>query len=500
MAIRVGSTIGGRYHLIATIAKGGMGAVYEAFDERLQRNVALKVLLPELAEDRESLARFEREALAAARLAHPSIVAVHDFGIEPDGAHYLVMEKVAGRTLSQLLGAEGRLAPERAADIALQSLGALAHAHASGVVHRDLKPGNLMLVPLGADRELVMVLDFGLAQLKTSAGYARLTQTGAIIGTPVFMAPEQARGEVADARTDVYAMGVLLWCLLTGTRPFLGADMGAVLMQVLKDAPPRADALAPDVPAALADVVATAMEKDPSRRYASADAFARAITDTSVPTGARSLAAPARAAPLPSSTSMSAAAAQGALPGTRTSAEPSAAATFLDAPSRASASIAARPETARVIATERAPAPPRLGSGARVGLLVLVAALFGTFALFGTVTAILVVPRLLGAGAAGEPASSPSVAAGAPAPQPLPRVERVHYDPVPQAPSASPCFAAAECCSRMLGVTGTAPVGDCNMYRSYADYGMAEECRTILGSYRDMIRMNGSDPNVCEAP
>ena len=277
MSLPVGARIADRYVVRGVIAQGGMGAVLDAHDEKLARPVAIKVLLRELASDAVSVARFEREARIAARVSHPGLVQVLDSGTVADGSSFLVMERIAGSTLSQVLGAGGRLAPARAADLAEQALGALSAAHAAGIVHRDLKPGNLMVVPLGGDgRELVKVLDFGIAQLKTSSSYARLTQTGAILGTPTFMAPEQAQGGAVDARADVYAMGLVLWCLLTGRRPFEGRDMASVLEQVLSVVPPRADQLAP-VPAELAAIAETAMQKPPASRYPDAAAFASAL-------------------------------------------------------------------------------------------------------------------------------------------------------------------------------------------------------------------------------
>jgi tRNA A-37 threonylcarbamoyl transferase component Bud32 len=278
VAVEIGQRIADRYRVISVIARGGMGAVYEAIDERLDRRVAIKVLLQDLVEDRTIAARFEREARAAARLSHPSIVQVFDFGIAADGAAYLVLERVVGRTLATILGTEGRVAPARAADIVEQALGALATAHASGIVHRDIKPPNLMVVASGVgDRELVKVLDFGIAQLKTGTAYTRLTSTGMILGTPAFMAPEQARGEATDARVDVYAMGVVLYCLLTGVSPFHSRDIAEVVMRVLEHTPPRADAIAPGVPPSLAAIAERAMQKRAEHRFPSADAFALAL-------------------------------------------------------------------------------------------------------------------------------------------------------------------------------------------------------------------------------
>jgi len=291
----LGARIGDRYVVESVLARGGMGAVYRAIDERLTRPVAIKVLLDELAEDRTSLARFEREARAAAGLSHPGIVQVYDFGAS-EGVSYLVMELVQGHTLAQELGRLGRIPPLRAADIIEQALGALATAHAAGIVHRDLKPGNLMVVPLGptsvaeGGRELVKVLDFGIAQLKQGEAYARLTQTGVVLGTPMFMAPEQAHGQPLDARTDVYAMGVLLWCCLTGQKPFAARDVAGILERVLGEVPPRADLVVPGVPTSIALIAERAMQKAPMMRWPSASAFAAALVQarggvTSVPNG-----------------------------------------------------------------------------------------------------------------------------------------------------------------------------------------------------------------------
>jgi serine/threonine protein kinase len=275
--LEAGTLIAGRYCIKRVIAAGGMGAVYDAIDERFGRPVAVKVVLKELAEDARLVARFEREAGAVARLSHPSIVHVHDFGATDDGTHYLVMERIAGTNLADVLTKEGVLAPERAADLVEQALGALESAHAAGVVHRDLKPANLMVVPAGASRELVKILDFGVAQLMTGDAYMRLTKTGSIVGTPSFMSPEQARGESTDARTDLYAIGVVLYCLLTGKRPFDGGDLAQILHAVRHEPAVRADVRRPGVPAELASIVERAMHKDPAQRYASARDMASAL-------------------------------------------------------------------------------------------------------------------------------------------------------------------------------------------------------------------------------
>ena len=278
-AVAPGAKIADRYVLESVIAKGGMGAVYRATDERLGRTVAIKVLLAELAEDATSITRFEREASAMARLTHPGIVQVFDFG-KHDGVPYIVMEHVVGRTLATELDTLKRLAPHRACDIVEQALLGVVAAHAAGIVHRDLKPGNIMIVPTGTGaREVVKVLDFGIAQLKESVPYVRLTNLGAVLGTPTFMSPEQVRGETSDPRTDVYAMGVVLWCCLTGQRPFQAPDVPGVLARVLGEMPPRADKIDPSIPIAIAHATERAMAKRLNARFATATDFARALAD-----------------------------------------------------------------------------------------------------------------------------------------------------------------------------------------------------------------------------
>lgn len=266
------TTIAGRYRLLAPLGRGGMGSVYDAVDERLERPVAVKVLLDELAREPELVARFHREAKLAASLTHPGVAQVHDAGT--DGTtHFIVLERIEGRTLARALADERCFAPERAVRIACEVLEALDAAHAAGILHRDLKPGNVMLARDGR----VKVIDFGIAGLKESAVYTRLTQTGVVVGTPHFMAPEQARALPLDARADLYAVGGLLFAMLTGERPFGGRHVGEVLRALQEERPPRVEALVPSTPRALADVVEQALEKDPARRPVSARAFVEAL-------------------------------------------------------------------------------------------------------------------------------------------------------------------------------------------------------------------------------
>ena len=273
-----GYRLGNRYRIEEPLAHGGMGAVYRATDQETQREVAVKVMHAELSKDPIVLARFEREARAVTSLHHPGIVQLLDIGTHTDGSSFLVMELIRGETLAAVLQREGKLAPERAADLVEQALFALSVAHGAGVIHRDLKPANLMIVQ-GAGREEVKVLDFGVAQLKAGPDYQRLTGAGVLVGTPAFMAPEQARGESSDARTDVYALGVLLWSLCTGRPPFPSPDVADVLVRLQNEVPPRADVIEPAVGASLGSVIAMAMQKRPEDRFASASAFASALVD-----------------------------------------------------------------------------------------------------------------------------------------------------------------------------------------------------------------------------
>jgi serine/threonine protein kinase len=267
--------LGERYRLIRRIASGGMGEVWEAEDTVLHRRVAVKLLSEALASEPRFAERFRREALAAARLSHPSIASVFDYG-ENGGPPFIVMELVQGETLADRLRREGRLPQTEAVRIAAAVAAALQVAHDAAIVHRDVKPGNVMLTPAGE----VRVLDFGIA----AAAGAPLTATGARMGTATYLSPEQARGEPPTPASDIYSLGVMLYEMLAGRPPFLGESPVAVAAQHIDQAPPDIAGLAPDVDPHVAMTCQRALAKDPASRPASAVAFAAMLTGrTEVP-------------------------------------------------------------------------------------------------------------------------------------------------------------------------------------------------------------------------
>ncbi|MFG2140366.1 protein kinase [Streptomyces sp. NPDC048650] len=285
--------LGERYELVEQLGQGGMGTVHRAVDHRLRRTVAVKTLSAELALQPEFRTRFQREAHAAAALNHPGVATVHDVG-EDDGGGvtepYLVMEFVAGRTLSQVLR-EGALPVAQAVDIAGQVLAALEHSHRHAIVHRDIKPGNVMLTATGE----VKVVDFGIAKALSEAA-TRLTGTGVAVGTPAYLAPEQINGHETDHRTDLYAVGCLLYELLTGRPPYTGDSPFSVMHQHLAGQPVPPSQLRPELPPALDAVIVTALHKDRTERFADASAMKAALDGASrtAPTAPAAPATPVR--------------------------------------------------------------------------------------------------------------------------------------------------------------------------------------------------------------
>ncbi|HEX2294405.1 MAG TPA: protein kinase [Actinomycetota bacterium] len=268
------TTIADRYVLEGLLASGGMGSVYKARDEVLARPVAVKVLHAHLSDDPDFLERFRREAVAAAGLAHPGIVAIYDTGTDASEAaerHYIVMEHCAGGTLTDLLKAQGAFEPARAAEIVAAICESLDFAHRAGVVHRDVKPDNVLF----SDDGTLKVTDFGIAKAAYASG--DITTTGSILGTVTYISPEQAEGNEPDARSDVYSAGVVLYELLAGRPPFQGETDVATAMMHLRQEPTPLRALKPHVPRHLEAAVARALAKDPGQRWASAHEMARAL-------------------------------------------------------------------------------------------------------------------------------------------------------------------------------------------------------------------------------
>lgn len=261
--------INDRYELGRRIGRGGMAEVFVARDRLLDRPVAVKVLFPEHAKDPLFVERFRREAMSAAGLNHPNIVGVYDWG-QVNNTYYIAMEYVQGRTLAEILQANGRLSVLQACDIAVEVAAALASAHRHGVVHRDIKPANILVGSTGQ----VKVADFGIARAVGAAVEQNLTQTGAVMGTATYFSPEQAQGSQPDPRSDLYSLGVVMYEMIAGEPPFVGDNAIAVAYKQVHDRPQPLRSKEPDVSPAFSAIVMKCLEKDPMRRYASAAALA----------------------------------------------------------------------------------------------------------------------------------------------------------------------------------------------------------------------------------
>jgi serine/threonine-protein kinase len=267
-----GGTLAGRYELGERLGSGGMSTVYKAKDLVLERTVAVKVLAEHLSDDERFVERFRREALAVARLIHPNIVQVYDTGVD-ESRRFIVMEYVEGRSGAQVLQRQGPLEAETAAEVGVQACAGLDYAHRRGIIHRDVKPGNLMIYggPVGGGELAVKLTDFGIAR---ALEQTRITQVGSVVGTAAYLAPEQVRGEEATPATDVYALGVVLYQFLTGRLPYEGSTLAELAVRQQNERPLPPSTYNPDVPETLGAAVSRALEGDPSRRYASADELA----------------------------------------------------------------------------------------------------------------------------------------------------------------------------------------------------------------------------------
>jgi tRNA A-37 threonylcarbamoyl transferase component Bud32 len=297
----------GTYRIVKKLGEGGMGAVYLAEHALLGRRAAVKVLQPALSANQDIVQRFFNEARAATAIADPGIVQIFDFGYHTDGSAYIVMEFLEGEALDARLKRFGRLAPEDALRILRQVAASLHAAHGRGIVHRDLKPENIFLVP---DREVAggeraKILDFGIAKLTNDAGSKVKTQTAAIMGTPVYMSPEQCRGAgYVDHRSDLYSLGCVLYHLLVGRPPFDGEGVGEIIAAHLREPAPVPSALAPGVPPAVDALVARCLAKQPEARFATAAELAEtcAALNAGAGTGTSAAPTPGTAAPTPTPT------------------------------------------------------------------------------------------------------------------------------------------------------------------------------------------------------
>jgi eukaryotic-like serine/threonine-protein kinase len=278
-----GELISDRYRIEDRLGSGGMSSVFRATDTILERTVAVKILAEHLSDDERFVARFRREALAVAKLVHPNIVQVYDTGID-SGRHYIVMEYVRGRSGAQLLQTEGRLDPETSVEIGVQACAGLDYAHRHGIIHRDVKPGNLIIIggPAGGGDMTVKLADFGIAR---ASEQTRITQVGSVVGTAAYLAPEQARGEEATPSSDVYSLGVVIYQFLTGRLPYEGASLAELAVRQQSEQALQPSSYSDDVPRAVGDAVLVALESDPGRRFAAAgelaDALRRGLTGES---------------------------------------------------------------------------------------------------------------------------------------------------------------------------------------------------------------------------
>jgi len=265
------TTIAGRYRVEGRLGVGGMSTVHLAFDQRLERYVAIKLLAEHLADDPTFVSRFRREALAAARLVHPNIVQVFDFGFDESAhQHFIVMEHVSGHSCAELLRDRGHLDVEQAVDVVSQACRGLDYAHRNGVVHRDVKPGNLLVSDSGG----VKLADFGIAR---ATDQSSITQVGSVLGTAAYLAPEQARGEEAGPRADIYSLGVVTYQLLSGRLPYEASSLSELALKQQREAPLPLDELNPRVPRELGQSVAMALAIDQEARFGDAAGFGEAL-------------------------------------------------------------------------------------------------------------------------------------------------------------------------------------------------------------------------------
>lgn len=279
MSLAPGEIIDGKYRILRMLGQGGMGAVYEGENVRIRRRVAIKVLHPAVSAQEESVRRFEREAQAAARIGSDHICEVLDLGVLADESRYMVMEYLEGETLGERLKRSGRLSPERIIPLMTQVLDALGAAHAAGIIHRDLKPDNIFILNQKAGiPDFIKILDFGVSKFSQLSGdEMNVTRAGAVVGTPYYMSPEQARGGTVDHRSDVYALGVLLYQATTGQVPFQASTFNELLFKIVLEPAPPPQHFAPDMDPDFAAIIQRSMAREAPHRFQSCAEFKDAL-------------------------------------------------------------------------------------------------------------------------------------------------------------------------------------------------------------------------------
>jgi len=282
MDLAIGQVYGEKYRILRLLGQGSMGAVYEGENVRIHRKVAIKTLHQGMAEKGDTLQRFEREAQAAGRIGSKHICEVLDMGDLPDGSRYMVMEHLEGVTLQQHIRSSGRLKPTEASPIVQQLLDGLGAAHAAGIIHRDLKPANVFLLRQPGRADFVKILDFGVSKFSVLSEEMSMTRTGAVLGTPYYMSPEQAKGSRGtDARSDLYAVGVILYECITGQVPFSAETFNELLFRIVLEMPPPAESFVPDLSPEFAAIIRKAMAREPADRYQTAQEFKQVLADWS---------------------------------------------------------------------------------------------------------------------------------------------------------------------------------------------------------------------------